>query len=169
MKRPYRYGARRLLTNRGAAVEGVLILQRPQFDTGLPLALVDANITACQFTDRTGHFSPMGPINELHRCPSHEWSQGVYPALPSSRLRVFYRDVGSALLHLVNQWLNFSYSRSLAFRYGNKKKNPLLLGLEFIIPTERAYVVPTGPRGRRTVDWSNICQQKAHTSDILEH
>ena len=35
------------------------------------------------------HFSPMGPINELQRCPSRVWSQGIYPSLPGSRLRVF--------------------------------------------------------------------------------
>ena len=34
-------------------------------------------------------FSPMGPINELQRCSSRVWSQGIYPALPGSRLRVF--------------------------------------------------------------------------------
>ena len=35
------------------------------------------------------HLSPMGPINELQRCPSRVWSQGIYPFLPGSRLRVF--------------------------------------------------------------------------------
>ena len=57
------------------------------------------------------HSSPMGPINELQRCPSRVWSQGIYPSLPGSRLRIFYRDADSELLHLGNQWLNFSYSR----------------------------------------------------------
>ena len=33
--------------------------------------------------------SPMGPINELQRCPSRVWSQGIYPSLPGSHLRVF--------------------------------------------------------------------------------
>ena len=32
----------------------------------------------------------------------------------------FYRDASSALLQLVNQWLNFTYSRSHAFRYERK-------------------------------------------------
>ena len=32
----------------------------------------------------------------------------------------FYRHVSLALLQLVNQWLNFTYSRSHAFRYGRK-------------------------------------------------
>ena len=68
------------------------------------------------------HFSPMGPVNELQRCPSRVWSQGIYPSLPGSRLRIFYRDAGSALLHLVNQWLNFSYSCPHAFRCGTRRK-----------------------------------------------
>ena len=32
----------------------------------------------------------------------------------------FYRDASSALLQLVNQWLNFTYSLANAFRYGRK-------------------------------------------------
>ena len=36
----------------------------------------------------------------------------------------FYRDASSAILQLVNQWLNFTYSRSHAFRYGRKNTNP---------------------------------------------
>ena len=35
----------------------------------------------------------------------------------------FYRDASSALLQLVNQWLNFTYSRSHAFRYERKNTN----------------------------------------------
>ena len=36
----------------------------------------------------------------------------------------FYRDASSALLQLVNQWLDFTYSRSHAFRYERKNTNP---------------------------------------------
>ena len=36
----------------------------------------------------------------------------------------FYRDASSALLQLVNQWLNFTYSRTHAFRYERKNTNP---------------------------------------------
>ena len=36
---------------------------------------------------------------------------------PVHALQFFYRDASSALLQLVNQWLNFTYSRSHAFRY----------------------------------------------------
>ena len=39
-------------------------------------------------------------------------------------LQFFYRDASSALLQLVNQWLNFTYSRSHAFRYERNNTNP---------------------------------------------
>ena len=39
--------------------------------------------------------------------PSCLWSQRIFPSLPGSRLTIFYRDASSALLQLVNQWLNF--------------------------------------------------------------
>ena len=39
--------------------------------------------------------------------PSSLWSQRIFPSLPGSRLIIFYRDASSALLQLVNQWLNF--------------------------------------------------------------
>ena len=42
----------------------------------------------------------------------------------------FHRDASSALLQLVNQWLNFSYSRSHAFRYESKNTNPTLVRIE---------------------------------------
>ena len=42
----------------------------------------------------------------------------------------FYRDASSALLQLVNQWLNFTYSRSHAFRYERKNTNPTLVRIE---------------------------------------
>ena len=35
------------------------------------------------------HLWSIRPINELQRCPSHVWSQVIYPSLPSSRKRVF--------------------------------------------------------------------------------
>ena len=43
---------------------------------------------------------------------------------------IFYRDESSALLQLVNQWLNFTYSRSHAFRYKRKNTNPTLVRIE---------------------------------------
>ena len=42
----------------------------------------------------------------------------------------FHRDASSALLQLVNQWLNFAYSRSYAFRYERKNTNPTLVRIE---------------------------------------
>ena len=58
--------------------------------------------------------------------PSCLWSQRIFPSLPGSRLTLFYRDASSALLQLVNQWLNFTYSRSHAFR--TKERTQILLG-----------------------------------------
>ena len=62
--------------------------------------------------------------------PSCLWSQRIFPSLPASRLTIFYRDASSALLQLVNQWLNFTYSRSHAFRYERKDTNPTLVRIE---------------------------------------
>ena len=44
--------------------------------------------------------------------------------------RFTYRDASSALLQLINQWLNFTYSRSHAFRYERKNTNPTLVRIE---------------------------------------
>ena len=62
--------------------------------------------------------------------PSCLWSQRIFPSLPGSRHTIFYRDASSALLQLVNQWLNFPYSRSNAFRYERKNTNPTLERIE---------------------------------------
>ena len=64
--------------------------------------------------------------------PSCLRSQRIFPSLPGSRLTTltFYRDASSALLQLVNQWLNFTYSRSHAFRYERKNTNPTLVRIE---------------------------------------
>ena len=56
--------------------------------------------------------------------PSCLWSLRIFPSVPGSRLTIFYRDVISAFLQLVKQWLNFTYSRSHAFRYERKNTNP---------------------------------------------
>ena len=50
--------------------------------------------------------------------PSCLWSQRIFPSLPVH-----------ALL-LVNQWLNFTYSRSHVFRYERKNTNPTLVRIE---------------------------------------
>ena len=52
------------------------------------------------------------------------------PISPRSTPYIFYRDASSALLQLVNQWLNFTYSRSHAFRYERKNTNPTLVRIE---------------------------------------
>ena len=44
--------------------------------------------------------------------PSCMWSQRIFPFLPGSRLTIFYRDASSALLQLVNQWLNFTVNKN---------------------------------------------------------
>ena len=63
--------------------------------------------------------------------PSCLWSQRIFPSLPGSRLTIFYRDASSTLfLQLVNQWLNFTYSRSHAFRYERKNTNPTMVRIE---------------------------------------
>ena len=56
------------------------------------------------------------PVNACgHEGPSHL-------SLPGSHLNFFYRDASSARLQLVNQWLNFTYSRFYAFHYGRQNK-----------------------------------------------
>ena len=53
------------------------------------------------------------------------------PISPRFTPTSFCLNTGPALLlHLVNQWLNFSYSHPHAFRYRNQKKNSLLRRLE---------------------------------------
>ena len=60
--------------------------------------------------------------------PSCLWWQRIFPSLPGSRLTISYRDASSALLQLVNQWLNFTYSRSHAFRYEIKEVDESYFG-----------------------------------------
>ena len=62
--------------------------------------------------------------------PSCLWSLRIFPSLPGSRLTNFYRDASSALSQLVNQWLNFTFSRSHAFRYERKNTKPTLARIE---------------------------------------
>ena len=49
------------------------------------------------------------------------------------KFKIFVQDfvpIRTALLQLVNQWLNFTYSRSHAFRYERKNTNPTLVRIE---------------------------------------
>ena len=55
------------------------------------------------------------------------WSRRIFPSLPGSRLLTsFYRDASSVLLQLVHKRLNFTCSRSHAFRYGRKNTNSII-------------------------------------------
>ena len=54
---------------------------------------------------------------QYHPACGHKGSSHLSPV---HALQFFYRDASSALLQLVNQWLNFTYSRSHAFRYEHK-------------------------------------------------
>ena len=67
-----------------------------------------------------------GP-HHYHPACGHKGSSHLSPL---HALHFFYRDASSALLQLVNQWLNFTYSRSHAFRYERKNTNPTLVRIE---------------------------------------
>ena len=67
-----------------------------------------------------------GP-HHYHPACGHKGSSHLSPV---HALQFFYRDASSALLQLVNQWLNFTYSRSHAFRYESKNTNPTLVRIE---------------------------------------
>ena len=73
------------------------------------------------------------------------------PTSPRFTPHDFYRDASSAILQLVNQWLNFTYSRSHAFRYERKNTNPTLVRIELTTSALLAgvQVTPTRPLGRR--------------------
>ena len=72
-----------------------------------------------------------------HYHPAYRlWSLRIFPSVPGSRLTNFYRDASSALLQLVNKWLNL---------------NPALTGMQvcrFLINTINR---PLG--GRRGLEW----------------
>ena len=94
-----------------------------------------ARQNACP-ADRGGHLSFLffsfisliadGP-HHYHPACGHKGSSHLSPV---HALQFFYRDASSALLQLVNQWLNFTYSRSHAFRYKRKNTNPTLVRIE---------------------------------------
>ena len=67
-----------------------------------------------------------GP-HHYHPACGHKGSSHLSPV---HALQFFYCDASSALLQLVNQWLNFTYSRSHAFRYERKSTNPTLVRIE---------------------------------------
>ena len=67
-----------------------------------------------------------GP-HHYHPACGHKGSSYLSPV---HALQFFYRDTSSALLQLVNQWLNFTNSRSHAFRYERKNTNPTKVIIE---------------------------------------
>ena len=67
-----------------------------------------------------------GP-HHYHPARGHKGSSHLSPV---HALQCFYRDASSPLLQLVNEWLNFTYSRSHAFRYERKNTNPTLVRIE---------------------------------------
>ena len=67
-----------------------------------------------------------GP-HHYHPACGHKGSSHLSPV---HALQFFYRDASSALLQLVNQRLNFTYSRSHAFCYERKNTNPTLVRIE---------------------------------------
>ena len=81
--------------------------------------------------------------------PSCLWSQRIFPSLPGLRLTTSHRDASSALLQLVNQWLNFTYSRSHAFRCERKNTNPTLVRIELTTSALAGVQVTYSPLGRR--------------------
>ena len=78
-------------------------------------------------------------LNVLHYHPAG-WSPRIFPSLPGSRLTNFYRDASPALLHLVNQWFNFTYSRTHVFCYGRQNKNPSLTRIKLTTSAQLAGV-----------------------------
>ena len=67
-------------------------------------------------------------INQSNQSlPSCLWSLRILPSLLGSRLTILYRDASSVILQPVNQWLDFTYSRSHAFCYGRNNTNSNLV------------------------------------------
>ena len=97
--------------------------------------------------------------------PSCLWSLKIFPSLSGSRLTIFYRDANSALLQLVIQWLNFTYSRSHAFRY-ERNKNPILVRTE-LTTSALAGVQVTYKTTRVTLSIINNFKSTAHSLSLL--
>ena len=62
--------------------------------------------------------------------PSCLWSQRIFPSLTGSRLTIFLSRCKSSTLTTRHQWLNFTDSRSHAFRCERKNSNPTLVRIE---------------------------------------
>ena len=64
----------------------------------------------------------------------------------------FYHDASSAILQLANHWLNFTHSRSHAFRYERKNTNPTLVRIELTTSVAAYLLDHSGDE----LDWSII-------------
>ena len=99
---------------------------------------------------------PIVPSTTLLPCL---WSLKTFRSLPGSRLSKFYRGASSALLQLVNQWLNFTYLRSHAFCYVRRRKKMILTRIELTIS------VQVGMRGlfsKLRLTLTSICSHGHH-------
>ena len=101
------------------------------------------------FVSFVSHFRPMGlnvlgylsPNCNVAILPEATKDLPISPRF--SPYDFFHRNAinSSALSQLVNQWFNFTCSRSHAFRYGRKNENTALTGIE---PTISAQVDERG-------------------------
>ena len=98
-----------------------------------------------------------GP-HHYHPACGHKGSSHLSPV---HALQFFYRDASSALLQLVNQWLNFTYSRSHAFRYERKNTNPTKVRIELTTSAlaGNAGYLPIRPLGRRATRYWKYCDR----------
>ena len=86
------------------------------------------------------HFSPMGSANQrATTLPIPRVVSRDLHISPRFTPTILYRDACTALLHLVNQRLNFSSLRPHAFRYENQKKISLLLRHKFRLSERMLY------------------------------
>ena len=94
--------------------------------------------------------------------PSCLWSQRIFPSLPGSCLMNFCRDASSALLQLVNQWLNYTYSCCHAFSDTETKIQYLVF-----TTTELTTSALVGVRGS-LLDHSGV-EQLSHVNPARGH
>ena len=80
------------------------------------------------------HLSPMGPINELQRCPSRVWSQGIDPSLAGSRLRVF---IAMHVQHSAPRQLMIKFFLLILSRFPLRKSEEKCTSAETRIPNFR--------------------------------
>ena len=111
-----------------------------------------------------------GP-HHYHPACGHKGSSHLSPV---HALQFFYRDASSALLQqLVNQWLNFTYSRSHAFRYERKNTNLTLVrielttsalaGVQVTYKTTRAtYINSKCGKREAYINWSMMILKRQH-------